>query len=155
MPRPRKCRYIETAAAGQCFKPCASGHASKNAVTLFLDELEAIRLGDLEGLSQEDAAAKMEISRSTFARTIDAAHRKIAEALVSSKPIAIEGEATDDEKRKFKCEGCGRKWATESGPECPKECPKCGGKDFHRTNCGRRYQRQSSGGDRCCDRDKD
>jgi len=56
-----------------------------------LDELEAIRLADLEGLYQEKAAERMEVSRATFGRILDAAHRKIAGALIRGKALRIEG----------------------------------------------------------------
>jgi len=77
----------------------------QNATMLFLDELEAIRLGDLEGLSQEEAAAKMEISRSTFARLINEAHRKIADALLSSSLFSLKRETTGRGEKNFQMRG--------------------------------------------------
>jgi uncharacterized protein len=56
-----------------------------------LDEFEALRLADLDGLYQEQAAGKMKISRTTFSRIVDAAHRKVADALVHGKALRIEG----------------------------------------------------------------
>ena len=56
-----------------------------------LDEFEAVRLADLEDLSQEDAAKRMRISRPTFSRVIASAHRKIADGLANIKAIRIEG----------------------------------------------------------------
>lgn len=58
---------------------------------LTLDEAEAIRLADFEGLYQEEAAQRMGISRPTFGRILESAHRKIAEALISGKLLRIEG----------------------------------------------------------------
>jgi len=60
-------------------------------VKLALDELEAVRLADLEGLYQEDAAKKMNISRQTFGNIINSAHKKIADALLNAKALKIEG----------------------------------------------------------------
>ena len=60
-------------------------------VALTVDELEAIRLADLEGLYQEQAAAHMNVSRQTFGRILEAAHKKVAEALVHGKALSIEG----------------------------------------------------------------
>jgi predicted DNA-binding protein (UPF0251 family) len=60
-------------------------------VNLTLDELEVIRLADLEGLYQEDAAKKMNISRQTFGNIIDSAHKKIADVLLHAKALKIEG----------------------------------------------------------------
>ena len=56
-----------------------------------LDEFEAIRLADLDGLYQESAAAQMGVSRPTFSRITAAAHRKLADALVHGKALRIEG----------------------------------------------------------------
>jgi Predicted DNA-binding proteins len=59
-------------------------------VSLSLDELEAIRLADYEGLYQEEAAARMKISRQTLGRILNLAHRKVAEALIQGKALKIE-----------------------------------------------------------------
>ena len=68
-------------------------------VALTVDELEAIRLADLEGLYQEQAAEKMNISRQTFGRIIESAHKKIADALVNGKALAIEGGSYEIDPR--------------------------------------------------------
>ncbi len=60
-------------------------------VTLTLDEVEALRLADLEALYQEDAAKKMKVSRATFARIIEQARRKVADALIHGKALCLEG----------------------------------------------------------------
>lgn len=56
-----------------------------------LDEFEAIRLADLNGLKQEDAAREMEVSRPTFGRILESAHRKVASALTEGRALRIEG----------------------------------------------------------------
>lgn len=60
-------------------------------VILTLDEFEALRLADLEGLYQEEAAQRMGVSRPTFGRILGVAHRKVAEALILGKALRIEG----------------------------------------------------------------
>jgi len=60
-------------------------------VNLTLDELEAVSLADWEGLYQEDAAKKMDISRQTFGNIIARAHKKIADVLLNAKALKIEG----------------------------------------------------------------
>jgi predicted DNA-binding protein (UPF0251 family) len=60
-------------------------------VNLALDELEAVRLADFQGLYQEDAARLMNISRQTFGNIVNSAHRKIADALLNAKALKIEG----------------------------------------------------------------
>ncbi|GAB4239744.1 MAG: hypothetical protein Kow00109_14610 [Acidobacteriota bacterium] len=74
-----------------CFKPAGRPLRDLETVRLGLDELEALRLADLEGYYQEDAARQMGVSRPTFARIIAAARAKVAEALVEGKALAIEG----------------------------------------------------------------
>jgi Predicted DNA-binding proteins len=61
------------------------------SVELTINELEAIRLIDLEGLNQEDAAYMMGVSRRTFWNDLKSARRKVAEALVKGKAIEIKG----------------------------------------------------------------
>lgn len=61
-------------------------------VVLEADEIEAIKLSDLEGLYHEDAARKMDISRQTFGRIISSARKKIADALVGGKAIRLTGK---------------------------------------------------------------
>lgn len=63
--------------------------SSLEQVDLELDQLEAIRYKDLQGLSQVQCAKKMKISVSTFQRIINQAHKKIADALLRGKAIAI------------------------------------------------------------------
>ena len=56
-----------------------------------LDEFESLRLADLEGLYQEEASARMKVSRSTFSRIVETAWQKVADALVHGKVLVIEG----------------------------------------------------------------
>ncbi|BDU73565.1 hypothetical protein METEAL_27390 [Mesoterricola silvestris] len=62
-------------------------------VTLGFEELEALRLAHQEGLYQQAAAERMGVSRATFGRVLDAAHRKVTEALVGGLALRIEGGA--------------------------------------------------------------
>ncbi len=57
-----------------------------------MDELEALRLADVEGLYQEEAARQMNISRATFGRIVEAAHRKVADAILHGKALRIESQ---------------------------------------------------------------
>jgi len=60
-------------------------------VKITLDELESVRLADYDGLYQEDAAKKMNVSRQTFGNIVNSAHKKIADALLNAKALKIEG----------------------------------------------------------------
>ena len=67
-------------------------------MTLDLAEVEALRLADLEGLYQEQAAERMRISRSTFARIVSTARRKTAEALIHGKALLIADGTVETEE---------------------------------------------------------
>jgi predicted DNA-binding protein (UPF0251 family) len=72
------------------FKPRGIPLVDLEEVSIRLDELEAIRLADYEGLYHEDAAQKMKISRATFGRILDEARHKVAEAIIKGKALKIE-----------------------------------------------------------------
>lgn len=89
--RPQKTRWVKCEPGEKCFKPQCKPLHELEGVILSLDEYEAVRLSDLEGLTQEEAAKKMKVHRSTISRILNSAHRKIADALVNVKAIKIEG----------------------------------------------------------------
>ena len=111
-------------------------------INLAMDEFEAIRLADLNGLYQEEAAKKMKISRPTFTRLIGSAHKKIAEALVNAKALKIEGGVYKmSEMKKFKCSDCNHGWEVSHGTARPSECPQCKSSNLHRHPEDRGYSR--------------
>jgi len=68
-------------------------------VSLGLDELEAMRLADYDGLYHEEAATSMNVSRATFGRIINEARRKVADAIIHGKALTIENKnAKEDYK---------------------------------------------------------
>ncbi len=84
-----------------------------------LDEFEALRLADLEGLYQAGAAERMAVSRPTFGRILESAHHKVAEALVRGKALKIEGGPVFT-GAPWHCGACEAEW------ESPDEkCPRC------------------------------
>jgi len=89
MRRKRCRRQIGFTVRHRCFKPCGTRQSELQSVRLEADELEAVRLADFEGLYQQECAERMEISRTTFSRTIESARRKIADALLHGKSINI------------------------------------------------------------------
>jgi uncharacterized protein len=91
MPRPCCYRRVSGQPAASVFKPAGVPMTALDEVILTLDEFEAVRLADLEGLYQEAAADRMGVSRPTLARILDAAHGKVADALVHGKALRIEG----------------------------------------------------------------
>jgi len=91
MPRPVNERRLCAAIPSRVLKPAGIPARELEEVILGFDEAEAIRLADLEGLYQEAAARRMGISRPTFGRIIESAHRKVADALLNGKALRIEG----------------------------------------------------------------
>ena len=135
MVRQRLCRRVRFNPKVTYFKPRGISLRELEEVILPVDEFEAVRLKDLLGLEQEEAAKKMNISQPTFHRLVLSARRKIADALVSGKAIRIEGGAykmVGTPKRKFRCYDCGFEWELDYGTGRPEECPKCKSKNIHR-----------------------
>lgn len=102
-------------------------------VILTVDEFEAIRLSDLEGLYQEQAAEIMGVSRQTFGRIIESARKKVAESLVRGKALKIEGGVIEmASTRKFECSDCQHSWKIPYGTGRPQDCPSCRSGNIHR-----------------------
>lgn len=110
------------------FKPAGVPLSVLDEVSLGIDELEAIRLKDLEGLDQEEAAKRMNLSQSTFQRLLSAAREKVARALVEGRALRIVGGHYQIVPRILSCAACGYRWenpAPESA-SLPEACPECG-----------------------------
>lgn len=149
MPRPRKPRCVRDEPSYSFFKPQGIPLRELEMVTLSVEELESLRLVDIEELYQEDAAAQMEVSRPTFHRIIKEAHHKVAEALVEGKALGIEGGDyfLAGDTRIFECMECGHTWEEPFGTgvrACEASCPKCGGA-VTRKGCGRGRARRGQG----------
>lgn len=91
MPRPIKCRRVRQQPCATSFKPAGIRGCELEEVVLTLDEFEALRLADHEGLYQEEAAEKLEVSRQTFGNIVKSARSKVADCLVNGKKLKIEG----------------------------------------------------------------
>ncbi len=91
MVRPCCKRNISGQPLASVFKPVGVPRCELNELVLALDEFEALRLVDLNGQYHEQAAAQMGVSRPTLGRILDAAHQKVADALVHGKALRIEG----------------------------------------------------------------
>jgi predicted DNA-binding protein (UPF0251 family) len=73
------------------FKPAGIPMRFLEEVRMSVEEAEAIRLKDIEGLEQEEGAARMNVSRPTFQRMLVSGRRKMADALLNGKAVRIEG----------------------------------------------------------------
>ncbi|MCI8501501.1 MAG: DUF134 domain-containing protein [Oscillospiraceae bacterium] len=106
MPREPKCRRVCAEPGCRQFSP---EHCEGPPVVMSVEELEAVRLCDLEGLDQEEAAARMNVSRGTLQRVLYSARKRMAEALVFGKRLIIEGgnyEIADRECGQRSCCHC-------------------------------------------------
>src|SRR5512133_2563265 len=91
MPRPVNERFPGSAIPPRVMKPVGVPARELETVVLGLDEAEALRLADLEGLYQEAAARSMGVSRPTFGRIVEAARRKVADAVLNGKALRLAG----------------------------------------------------------------
>ncbi len=90
MPRPKIPRCLRFKPNVYYFKPQGIPLRVLEEVELLPDELEALKLYEVDGLEQTEAATKMKISQPTFARLLGSAYKKIAKAIVWGKAIRIE-----------------------------------------------------------------
>lgn len=106
MARPPKSRKICALPDTAVFGPMHGGRMAGEAIRMTVDEYEAIRLIDYEGLNQEACAVQMDVARTTAQRIYNSAREKIAAALVEGRNLRIEGgeyELCPERER-----GCGR-----------------------------------------------
>ena len=133
MPRPRKYRRVWREPKPAIFKPVGIPLDQLQAITLLHEELEALRLVDLEGRYQEDAARQMNISRSTLQRIVSIARAKVVQALTDGNALHIEGGTFRVAAKYWQCTDCGHHWELEhgSGQSAPARCPSCGSHEIH------------------------
>lgn len=128
MTRPVKWRRVEYIPEDKYFLPCSKGKygcfEGLEEVQLKIEELEAMRLKDIEELTQEECAVRMQISRQTFQNIIDKARKKVVTALVETRTIKIGGGHYTKNVCNLKCSSCGNETITrfeEQGSVC-KHC---------------------------------
>lgn len=156
MPRKRCCGLVDR-------EPCCRRFMPEGPVIdtteLYVEELEAIRLKDLEGHDQLACAEAMGLTRPTFQRILQSARRKIAAALVEGHAIKIKGGNYMVKNRVFECRDCGHQWEEQPCSAGGKHgyeiaCPECGsmskmkiGADGAKQMCG---GHRHSHGHGCC-----
>ena len=127
MGRPQLWRRVSSVPPVSFFKPAQVPMALLQEIRLSVEEAEAIRLKDLEGLEQEECGNKMKISRTTFARILNSARQKVADALLNGKAIRIEGGNFQIAVRRFRC-ATGHEWDMPLDAITaakPNSCPTC------------------------------
>ena len=131
MTRPVKWRRVEYIHENKYFAPCPKGKGGcfegLQEVQLKVEELEAMRLKDIEELSQEDCASRMQISRQTFQNIIVEARKKVVTALMENRALTIGGGHYTKNVCNLKCISCGNipshVYTSDGSPIC-EDCSK-------------------------------
>ena len=124
MARPHRPRQVFCLPRTFLFKPVGIPARDLEQRVLKIDELEAMRLVDLEGLGHEEAALSLGVSRQTVGRLLEQGRRTVAEALLNGRALAIEGGVVQVAPAPA-CRACGR--PREAPPtDLPGACPECG-----------------------------
>lgn len=109
MPRPRKCKKVCCLPENNLFGPINVGDIYNEVITMTVDEYETIRLIDLEEMTQEECAYKMNVARTTIQRIYNDARKKLAKSLVEGKRIQIGGgdyKLCGENGELFRCKRC-------------------------------------------------
>ncbi|MBU5226789.1 DUF134 domain-containing protein [Clostridium senegalense] len=127
MARPTKCRRVEFFPDNNYFVPFGKPKCEVEEIILKVEELEAMRLKDIENLNQEQCAKRMEVSRQTFQNIIDSARNKVTRALTEGKAIKISGGDYSTKLCKLKCMDCDNSYEVNFKQD-KTSCPHCGSK---------------------------
>ena len=126
MPRPHKRRFVRAEPNVSYYKPRGIPIGTIAEVVLNIDEFEALRVKDFEGLPQKEAAQHLKVSQPTLHRILRSAHAKVADALVNGKALRIDGGPYElPSVRWFRCFTCQQKWSEPFGTGRPENCPHC------------------------------
>lgn len=141
MPRPRRIGRIFFDPEVTYFKPVGVPLRNLEETILTKEEVEAVRLIDLENQDQNKVAKKMKISQPTLSRLLTSARKKIADAIINGKSIKIQGGIYEMAiqrplgrglgRRRPAAGGRGRMGGAAAGPGGQCVCPKCGHKIKH------------------------
>jgi predicted DNA-binding protein (UPF0251 family) len=129
MAKPKKNRFVLQPPSVVYYKPQGIPLYQLEQVILAVEEYEAVRLVDYEGLQQKDAAERMKVSRATCARILESARHKIAAALTGGKAIRIQGGSFVLGRNRYRCRDCSTFWETptdaDPGVSLVLSCPRC------------------------------
>ena len=149
--RPKKVRLVEFVPPVQIFKPMGVPRYGLQEIVLSLEELEAIRLKNLERLEQEECALRMSVSRPTFQRILNDAYEKIARMLTEGLALRVEG-GTYKLVERHECPRCQHELTvplqTDDTPQKQIVCPECQNVTMQplRRRGRKRYQDRRQGG---------
>ncbi len=126
MPRRKRHRFVHREPTVSVYKPAGVPAKELEEILLTVDEFEAIRLADYEGLNQRQACTIMKISQPTFNRILASARNKVAQGLVEGQVLRIEGGryVLGDGSGGLQCTDCGYRLDMEKDQQ--NKCPRCG-----------------------------
>lgn len=139
MPRPVKLRRVEYDYPNKYFAPCSQGTCRAGEgeeIQLKIEELEAMRLKDIKGYTQEECAERMNVSRQTFQNIIERARKKVTAALIEEKAISVRGGNYTKNICSLTCQACGNEMLMPF--EETKKCGHCGSENVtcKKDECG-------------------
>lgn len=117
MARPRKWRKVCCLPESNLYGPIDGLNKSTEVVTMAIEEYETLRLIDLEGMTQEECAEKMQVARTTVQNIYNEARIKVAESLVNGKILQLEGgdyKLYSENERENHCGRCRRNRCNDS-----------------------------------------
>ena len=127
MSRPPKEKRIGCHPGRRVFRPAGVPMRKSETIQISLDEFEAIRLADVEGMRHEEAAVMMGTSRPTLTRILNSARKKVGTALTELRPLVVEGgNVLVEEIPEFTCCRCDFKSGKAASKMKDWSCPKCG-----------------------------
>lgn len=124
MARPTKPRSIRKFPAATTFQPSKSG-SPDTVMEIGFDEFEAMRLSDVEHMSQEEVAQMMNVSRQSIQLMLQTAREKLTRALLDGQTISIGGGHVQIYHCPLVCQKCQYAF-TKEATELPRVCPECG-----------------------------
>lgn len=124
MARPIKPRRIRKYPASNIYRPVKSSKA-REVCEIGWDEFEALRLTDVEQLSQAEVAKMMNISRQSIQLMLQQARYKLTGALSKGQSIRIGGGSVQIHHCPYICNDCGHSFQV-AATETEKLCPHCG-----------------------------
>jgi uncharacterized protein len=126
MARPPIERLVAGVPRVTLFKPAGVPARELEQSRLGVDELEAMRLVDGEGLSHEQAAELMGVSRQTVGRVLEIGRKKVVAALTEGQAILIDGGQYRVGPQRWRCRECDSVFEAQGESDESPVCPACG-----------------------------
>lgn len=144
--RPKSLRRISSLPAVSGFSPIGGEGRDSEAVVLYYEEYEALRLNDYEKNSQCESAAFMGISRPTFTRIYMSAREKIAKAFVEHRSIIVEGGSVEVDDHWLVCNDCHAVFSNVQADGIATNCALCGSTNIAQYRLQHNITNQNRGG---------